>query len=287
MLVQRQGVGRIRHLSGKILWIQNLALQQEAAVGQIPTAWNYSDVGTKPLARNRLLVLLNQLGVTDPETLENIGQEEYELAAEGAQNQQSLRRLTKAILRMTAAWGLESGFQLGADAMEVNQVCLIQASGNNGGNHWLWLAMFFIFLMVVGLAMKGYFILRQTASDLGHCWRQVAVEDEYIARQESRIDSLVQKCERLENQLQQVLAELKDEIQTASNEISMVHDYAQGIHYTLVEHGGFLRNGLGLSHQQMVLLATLESQFGNSSNDGFSRIHEEFETTLCTTRRSR
>ena len=84
MLVQRQGVGRIRHLSGKILWIQNLALQQEAAVGQIPTAWNYSDVGTKPLARNRLLVLLNQLGVTDPETLENIGQAEYELAAEGA-----------------------------------------------------------------------------------------------------------------------------------------------------------------------------------------------------------
>ena len=143
--------------------------------------------------------------------------------------------------------------------MEVNEVCLSgQASGNNGGNHWLWLAMFFIFFMVVGLAVKGYFMLRQTASDLGHCWRQVADEDEHIARQESRIDSLVQKCESLENQLQQVLAELKDEIQTASNEISMVHNYAQGIHYSLVEHGGFLRNGFGLSHQQMVHLATIE-----------------------------
>ena len=112
--------------------------------------------------------------------------------------------------------------------------------------------------MVVGLAMKGYFMLWQTAADLGHRWRQVGDEDEYISRQESRIDSLAQKCESLENQLQQVLAELKDEIQTVSNKISMVHDDAQGTHYSVVEHGGFLRNHLGLSHQQMVHLATLE-----------------------------
>ena len=91
MLVQRQGVGRIRHLSGKILWIQSLVLQDEVTVGQIPTAWNYSDVGTKPLARNRLLALLNQLGVTDPITFQSAGQEEYELAAVKTQHEQSLK----------------------------------------------------------------------------------------------------------------------------------------------------------------------------------------------------
>jgi len=161
---------------------------------------------------------------------------------------------------MTAAWGLESGFHLGADAMEVNEVCLSgQASGNNGGNQWLWLAMFFMLLMVVGLAMKGYFMLRQTATDLAHCWRHVGDEDEHISKQESRIDTLIQKCENLENQLQQVLAELKDEIQSVSNKTSMVHEYAAGIHHSLMEHGGFLKNGLGLSHQQMVHLATLET----------------------------
>ena len=37
------------------------------------------------------------------------------------------------------------------------------------------------------------------------------------------------------------------------------HEYAAGIHHSLVEHGGFLKNGLGLSHQQMVHLATLET----------------------------
>ena len=38
----------------------------------------------------------------------------------------------------------------------------------------------------------------------------------------------------------------------------MVHDYASGLHYSIVENGGFLRNGLGLSHQQWVHLHTLE-----------------------------
>ena len=58
--------------------------------------------------------------------------------------------------------------------------------------------------------------------------------------------------------MEQILTELKDEIQTVSNETSMVLEYAAGLHYSIVEHGGFLRNGLGLSHQQWVHLATLE-----------------------------
>ena len=196
-------------------------------------------------------MLLNQLGVTDPETLQGVGQEEYELAAERTQNRQSLKRLTKAILRMTAAWGLESGFRVGADAMEVNEVCLSgQASGNNGGNQWLWLGMFLMLLMVVcGKQLQTWL----TAGD-----RLETKMNTFISKQESRIDTLIQKCESLETQLQQVLAELKDEIQRVSNETSMVHDYAAGIHHSLVERGGFLRNGLGLSHQQMVHLATFE-----------------------------
>ena len=211
MLVSRQGVARIRHPSGKILWIQALVLQQEVSVGQIPTAWNYSDVRTKPLAKNRRLALLNQLGASDAETLQSLGQEEYEIAAERTQNQQSLKRLSKAIFRMAAAWGLESGFHLGAEAIEVSEVCLTgQAFANGDGNLWLWLAMFFMLARVVRLAVKGYFMLRQTATDLTHCWNQVSDEDAYVATQEWRINMVIQKCESLENRLEQILAELKD-----------------------------------------------------------------------------
>ena len=38
----------------------------------------------------------------------------------------------------------------------------------------------------------------------------------------------------------------------------MLHDYTTGLHYSLVGHGGFLRNGLGLSREQWSHLNVLE-----------------------------
>lgn len=73
-LVARQGVGRIRDLSGKLLWIQDLVLSKQ----QIPTQWNYIGIGTKPLTKSRLMVLLNQNGAIDPGNLQMVGQEEFE-----------------------------------------------------------------------------------------------------------------------------------------------------------------------------------------------------------------
>ena len=57
--------------------MQSLVLEKEVNVGQVATQWNLSDTGTKPLAKQRLLGLLNQIGACDPETLEMIGEEEF------------------------------------------------------------------------------------------------------------------------------------------------------------------------------------------------------------------
>eukprot|EP00435_Cladocopium_sp_Y103_P041733 s2725_g11.t1 len=54
-LASRHGVGKIRHLSGKILWVQDLVFNKKLTLAQIPTMWNYSEIGAKPLARNRPL----------------------------------------------------------------------------------------------------------------------------------------------------------------------------------------------------------------------------------------
>ena len=231
MLVSRQVVGRIRYLSGKIFLIQAMVLQRAVAIGQVPTTWNYSDIGTKPLSRTRLLVLLNQLGATYPDNLQMVGQEEYEVAAEHVQSQQSLKRLAKGVFRMAAVWGVESGFQ-GAAAIDANEVCkTCQVSAFDNGNSWLWLTIILMLALLVGLAIEGYRMVKQQV------WDQVGDEDSYIAVQEQRIDALVQKCDALQNQLDQIFAEVKDEIQTVSNETSMVHDYASGFHYSSVENG--------------------------------------------------
>lgn len=42
-LSSRQGVGRVRHLSGKLLWNQDLVLDKQLNVGQVATQWNYSE----------------------------------------------------------------------------------------------------------------------------------------------------------------------------------------------------------------------------------------------------
>ena len=54
-LIERQGVGKVRHLSGKILWMQTLVLEKQIHVGQIVTQWNVSDIGTKPLPKQTTL----------------------------------------------------------------------------------------------------------------------------------------------------------------------------------------------------------------------------------------
>lgn len=58
-IVTKQGVGRVRHLSGKLLWIK------EVSMGHVSTLWNYSYVGTKALKKSREIanmVAFNAMG---------------------------------------------------------------------------------------------------------------------------------------------------------------------------------------------------------------------------------
>ena len=46
----RQGRGRLKHVSGKLLWIQQVVNKGKVQLTQAPTLWNVADAGTKPLA---------------------------------------------------------------------------------------------------------------------------------------------------------------------------------------------------------------------------------------------
>ena len=49
-LCNRQGVGKVRHLSGKLLWVQTQVQNGSVEMVQMPTAYNVGDIGTKSLA---------------------------------------------------------------------------------------------------------------------------------------------------------------------------------------------------------------------------------------------
>jgi len=53
-LACRQGSGKVRHLSGKLLWIQGKTADGSFQLRQVRAACNIADIGTKTLGRQRL-----------------------------------------------------------------------------------------------------------------------------------------------------------------------------------------------------------------------------------------
>ena len=63
-LCNRLGSGRLRHVSGKLLWLQDLT-HQGLLQTQVGKAVNISDAGTKPLTRRHHVGLLSMIGFID------------------------------------------------------------------------------------------------------------------------------------------------------------------------------------------------------------------------------
>eukprot|EP00435_Cladocopium_sp_Y103_P061662 s367_g23.t1 len=259
-LVSRQGVGKIRHLSGKILWIQSQVLEQKLVVCQVPTAMNCSDIGTKALAKKRLLMLLNQVGAIDPSTMEPIGQEEYDEVANQLVGQQSMQRLVKSVMRMAAMMGLEPMLTPpGVDAMSTSETCNVDSQDNSTGEtFWLWIFLGFMLLLWMVFAVTAWFTLKGLGRDLTQCWNQVAEEDEYAGQLNGRLGGVQERLASFDTQMDMLRDELRDEIETVSNNESMLRDYVNGLHFSFVESGGYLRHGLGLTGAQWVHMTTLE-----------------------------
>ena len=171
----------------------------------------------------------------------------------------ALSKLGKAINTITLILGVQSLESLAAEAKVVNMcpkdIKAVERDSNSSG---LWLAICLLCFFVVILAVAFYFVwkrfnkrlseqeavVKQMQQDFFHCWNQVADEDGYIAQQETRINEL-------HNRLMMHDGRLVEQ----SNEHSMLHDYICGLHYGLVESGGFLRFGFGLTTDQFTSLA--------------------------------
>ena len=61
--IQRQGVGRVRHLSCRVLWLQSLVANGTIKLAYVAGATNPADIGTKRLPSSRLRSLMSMLGM--------------------------------------------------------------------------------------------------------------------------------------------------------------------------------------------------------------------------------
>ena len=63
----RQGVGKVRHLDTRRLWLEERVQCGQAWIEKCSTEENIADIGTKPLNGNRLQVLALAAGQWTPE----------------------------------------------------------------------------------------------------------------------------------------------------------------------------------------------------------------------------
>ena len=71
----RSGVGRVRHISLRVLWMQQKVREKFLTVGAVSTKHNPSDLGTKRLNRDRMLYLMFLCKVYDLGTSQYVGSE--------------------------------------------------------------------------------------------------------------------------------------------------------------------------------------------------------------------
>ena len=77
-ILGRSGCGRVRHLSTRVLWVQQKVEKRELCVGPVASSENVSDIGTKKLSVVTMRILLNMLGVFNSEIGELVGQAEID-----------------------------------------------------------------------------------------------------------------------------------------------------------------------------------------------------------------
>ena len=65
-IMSRQGCGRLRHISGRLLWLQDFLFKwKKASLHAVPTSTNPADLFTKSLSGTRIRCLSNIIGVRD------------------------------------------------------------------------------------------------------------------------------------------------------------------------------------------------------------------------------
>ena len=75
MLSKKLGAGRLRHIRGRLLWLQEKSNGGEIEIKQVKTNYNIADVNTKSLHKDRFLCLLFLLGFVSND--EPVGEPEF------------------------------------------------------------------------------------------------------------------------------------------------------------------------------------------------------------------
>ena len=185
-ILSRSGVGRIRHLSVKELWLQQKGEAKEIHVSAVGTADNIADLGTKRLNCNTTRYLMHLCGVFDGSEL--VGKAEFEQMQRKRMvnrlaGNQNLLQVNQRILQLALMMHLSkvidglSNFHFNStNALSPQFVVL-------GATEWLQVAV--VILVVATLVMVGYYryVWKCSKADSDH-WLEIS--EKLASHQHSR-----------------------------------------------------------------------------------------------------
>ena len=235
-LCSRQGVGKIRHLSGKVLWVQSKVQSEEVELIQMPTAYNIADIGTKSLSRKRLFALMGELGMVEAETGQPIGQEELEELRSSHTNSRDVSKLAKTILRLTTVLGLGPTGSHAQDQCETPQ----QPDRSNE-MMWIWFAILLLAVAWIGLAVVAYKFWKEMDRRMQHNELQQAETDTLQGHQQNMLDGQQGDFRQYQRDLSQLESRYNNYTRQTDRELAMMEDYIDSVRDGLVCYGGFTR----------------------------------------------
>ena len=230
-LVNRQGTGKLKHVDGKILWIQEHVRQGSVCTCQVSTVWNVADLRTKALAKQRVMLLLHEVGVHAEFGQRQVGQEEFDHQWSKHGEGRQLSKLAKAVTRIILVMCLEP--TAGAEIFgNDGEQCDISASPDDAGEEhsWIFFWMLVLGLLWLGLVIAAVKFVQWTREELRqHAWQLADADRAYIEHQNS-IDRTVEQMSALEGW-----------VTGLEGQITMVSDYSESVRHGLVELSGFTR----------------------------------------------
>ena len=175
-ILMRAGVGRVRHLSVKILWLQQQVEKKMISVAAVASSANVADLGTKRLPCHTMRRLMYEVGVYDGSG--RVGVEEFE------EHQQ--KALIKRVMSMTSTTPSLSARSSGNLQLALLTAMLPNALGSRvamGGQSIFWMTSitiplwFVVVIVLVALAVAWYLIneIRGLRKSL-YSWRDLCNE---------------------------------------------------------------------------------------------------------------
>ena len=237
-LACRQGNGKVRHLSGKVLWIQQKTQDNVLELRQVPTLENVADVGTKCLSGQRLFLLMHEIGLVYIPTFDPVGDDESSKHAARLGSKTQLKKIARALFQMSVAMGLEP-----VRTVVAAQKCQVMYE-EKMETIWSWKWIFMCACVMVFFLLSTWFGVRrilklesrmlQNEQEMRSVQQQLADHYDYAAELGTRADHVEETADGLAVRLVAV----EEDHQEAT---TTWEDAMDCLRYGLIELGGFVR----------------------------------------------